>query len=117
IYRSISMNLTEASLLEQIVDRFEESWQAGPPPDIDRFVPATEPERRTVLERLIHVDLEYRLKAGQSVRVATYLERYPGLAGDAELRWRGVGKWGGRWVRSWVSWLPNTSSAAAKSRA
>jgi tRNA A-37 threonylcarbamoyl transferase component Bud32 len=41
-----------------------------------------EAERRALLIELVHEDLEYRLKAGEAMRVERYLERYPELAGD-----------------------------------
>src|SRR5262245_19435724 len=68
--------------LESIVGRFEEAWQHGRRPVIDDYLPAAEPERSAALIELIYVDLEYRLKAGEAVRLESYLERFPLLAND-----------------------------------
>jgi hypothetical protein len=70
--------------VERVVERFEVAWQRGGPPGIDAHLPLAGPLRRAVLRELIHVDLEYRLKAGEAVRVEGYLERYPDLGHDAE---------------------------------
>ena len=71
-----------SSGLQLLVDRFEDAWQSGQRPQIDEYLPPENPERRTVLVELVHVDLERRLKAGEAVRVKQYLERYPELAAD-----------------------------------
>src|SRR5262249_55699323 len=40
------------------------------------------PGRAHMLTELVHVDLEYRLRAGESARVEEYLTRYPELTDD-----------------------------------
>ncbi|MBY0528340.1 MAG: protein kinase [Gemmataceae bacterium] len=62
-----------------VVARFEDAWQAGPPPSIDDYLRDAETVREVVLLELVHVDLEYRLKANEAIRVEHYLERYPRL--------------------------------------
>jgi WD40 repeat protein len=64
------------------LERFEDAWQRGARPALEEHVPEGGPSRLAVLADLIHIDLEYRLKAGEPARVETYLERYPELAGD-----------------------------------
>jgi tRNA A-37 threonylcarbamoyl transferase component Bud32 len=71
-----------AARLEAAVDRFEDLWQGGGRPLIDDHLPADGEGRMAVLVELVHVDLEYRLKAGEPVRVESYLERYPELGRD-----------------------------------
>jgi hypothetical protein len=68
--------------LEEVVERFEQAWQEGPRPDLGQFLPADGPLRRAVLIELVHIDLECRLKAGETVRVEEYLGRYPDLNDD-----------------------------------
>jgi WD40 repeat protein len=69
--------------LQDVVARFEEAWQAGSRPSIAALLPPSgEEERRPLLIELVHVDLEYRLKAGEAARVESYLETFPELAGD-----------------------------------
>ena len=90
---------TDATQLYELVNAFEEAWQAGQPLAIDDHVPADGPLRRSVLIKLIHIDFEYRLKAGEKARVEIYLDRYPEIADDSavvvelaewefSLRWR-----------------------------
>jgi serine/threonine protein kinase len=66
-----------------ILKRFEHAWRTGAQPELAAYVPAAEGSlRREVLLGLMHIDLEYRLKAGQPARVEDYLARYPELAED-----------------------------------
>jgi tetratricopeptide (TPR) repeat protein len=71
--------------LEEIVERFENAWQEGHCPDLKDYVPASSSLRLAVLKELAHVDLEFRLKAGDAVRVETYLSNFPELASDPQL--------------------------------
>jgi serine/threonine protein kinase len=85
------------SRCEGLIKAFEEAWQRGAVPAIADYLRADGPERRALLVELIHVELEFRLKSGESARVETYLAAYPELAGDrvttlgllaAEYEWR-----------------------------
>jgi serine/threonine-protein kinase len=69
------------SELTSLVERFEAAWQAGQRPDIDAHLPPG-PGRRAALVELAHVELEWRLKAGEAARVEDYLGRFPELADD-----------------------------------
>lgn len=71
-----------SSGLQRLVDRFEDAWQSGERPQINDYLPPEDPDRRTLLVELVHVDLERRLKVGETARVEQYLERYPELAVD-----------------------------------
>jgi hypothetical protein len=70
------------SALKDAVRRFEDAWRQAPRPGIDDYLPAGGPLRSRVLIELVHIDLELRLKAGESARVEEYLARYPELNGD-----------------------------------
>jgi serine/threonine protein kinase/tetratricopeptide (TPR) repeat protein len=70
--------------LEEIVERFEEAWQGGPPPAIDDYLKLGDIEPRKLLMELVYADLECRFKAGEEIRVETYFERYPRIAHDPE---------------------------------
>lgn len=59
---------------------FEDRWSGPQRPSIDDFLSGEGEPRRALLEELVHVDLECRLKVGESVRVEEYLRRYPELA-------------------------------------
>src|SRR5262249_32160120 len=45
-------------------------------------LPADSTSRAAALIELVHIDLEFRLEAGEEARVETYLRRYPDLASD-----------------------------------
>jgi WD40 repeat protein/tetratricopeptide (TPR) repeat protein/tRNA A-37 threonylcarbamoyl transferase component Bud32 len=64
-----------------LVGRFDSLWQTPQKPHIDDFlVVCSEGERLALLVELVHSDLEFRLRAGEPVRVEDYLSRYPQLA-------------------------------------
>src|SRR4051794_37896291 len=67
---------------ERRIKAFEEAWRRGPAPALADYLGADGPARRALLIELIHVDLEFRLKAGEDVLVETYLAAYPELAAD-----------------------------------
>ena len=67
---------------EARIRQFERDWLAGRAPTLDAYLSAT--GRDDLLLELVHVDLEFRLKAGEPVRAADYLARYPELAADPE---------------------------------
>ena len=67
---------------ERLIRRFEKAWQNDPPPEIESFLPTEPHTRDAVLLELIHVDLEFRQKRGQDIRLESYLDRFPQLAGQ-----------------------------------
>jgi serine/threonine protein kinase len=67
--------------VENLIQRFEEAWQGQSRPEISAYLP-TGAGRIPLLTELVHVDLEYRLRAGEAARVEEYLARFPELAGD-----------------------------------
>jgi hypothetical protein len=67
---------------EQALERFDRAWSQGQRPRLEDFLPASDPERRAVLPRLVRADLEHRLARGESARVEDYLNRFPELAAD-----------------------------------
>jgi len=71
-----------STLLERIVARFESAWQQGEQPAIDDYLQSDGPGSQEILVELVHVDLEFRLKAGEGARVESYLERYSALGED-----------------------------------
>src|SRR5262245_16882023 len=72
----------DASALEDAALRYENAWRQGPRPAIADYLPTDVLLRSRVLIELVHIDLELRLKAGETARVEDYLARYPELAGD-----------------------------------
>ncbi|WP_254508371.1 serine/threonine-protein kinase [Anatilimnocola floriformis] len=67
---------------EALIREFEKAWRDGPPPQISDFLIGGEVQGNLVLRELLHVDLEYRVKAGQRTCVEFYLERFPEFALD-----------------------------------
>ncbi len=64
---------------DQIINRFEDVWQQGQRPDIAQFLPEDDCLRLAVLRELVHVDLEYRCKSGETPTTDEYFVRYPEL--------------------------------------
>jgi serine/threonine protein kinase len=64
---------------EELLAAFERAWRAGPSPSIDDFLRGEDAEQEELLVELTHVDLEFRIKAGEAAKVELYLGRYPGL--------------------------------------
>lgn len=71
------------SRLEELIEAFEHAWRAGPLPNIDDFLRGESSEQEALLVELIHVDLEFRIKAGEAARVESYFDRYPRLTHDS----------------------------------
>jgi len=67
--------------VEDAIDRFEDAWQQGGRPVIDDYLTG---DNGDLLVELVHVDLEYRLKAGEPARVEDYLSRRPELERDRQ---------------------------------
>ncbi|HZL90603.1 MAG TPA: protein kinase [Pirellulaceae bacterium] len=70
------------SQCEELLAGFERAWRAGRSPKIDDYLRGEDAEQGELLVELIHVDLEFRLKAGEAARVESYLDRYPRLIHD-----------------------------------
>src|SRR5262245_18127840 len=66
---------------EDVIQQFEDAWQGPARPEIIPYLP-TVAGRTRLLTELVHVDLEYRLRAGERARVEEYLARYPELTDD-----------------------------------
>jgi tetratricopeptide (TPR) repeat protein len=68
---------TDWNARESRLRAFDRAWREGGRPEIDNFLPETEPDRTAVLVELARTQLEYRLKAGEPARVEEYIDRYP----------------------------------------
>jgi serine/threonine protein kinase len=64
---------------EERIESFEHAWRSGLLPKIDDYLRGESSEHEALLVELIHVDLEFRLKAGEATRLESYLGRYPHL--------------------------------------
>src|SRR6185369_16344636 len=72
------------SRYESQIESFEQAWRTGPLPNIDDFLRGEGSAQKALLVELVHVDLEFRLKAGEAARVESYLGRYPQLTEDGD---------------------------------
>lgn len=72
------MSPGDVRLIEKVCDRFEAAWRAGQRPELSAYLEdvaaATCP---ALLEHLIALDWEYRIKAGEKPRAEDYESRFP----------------------------------------
>lgn len=68
--------------VERIVSEFERAWTQRQNPEIATFLPAEGPIRTPLLVELVHVDFEFRSRAGEQPRIDEYLARFPELGAD-----------------------------------
>jgi serine/threonine-protein kinase len=71
--------------LEGPIRRFEAAWAAGTRPAIEDYLPDCEPTRLRVLVELVHTELEFRYRAGETAGVEDYFARFPELGDDDEV--------------------------------
>src|SRR5262249_12159216 len=77
-----SLNVEDLTVLKRVIQCFEDAWRQGPRPVIGDYLLGDAALQYHLLIELVHVDLELRLKAGDSARVEEYLGQYPELADD-----------------------------------
>ena len=65
--------------VDDVLEAFEDAWEAGLQPSIDTCLPADGEDRLDILFELIHVDLERRIRAGITTQTEDYLHRFPEL--------------------------------------
>src|SRR5262245_24936794 len=70
---------------EEAIEAFEQVWREGELPKIDDFLYGRGADRFALLVELIHVDLEFHLKSGETARVESYLDCYPRLTKDSAI--------------------------------
>src|SRR5262245_51794358 len=81
---SDSMLLIEAvpAECEAILKRFEQAWRLQEKPNLENYLPTPQPGDTRLLLELVHLDLDFRLRNGEPVRIEHYLKRYPHLDRD-----------------------------------
>jgi eukaryotic-like serine/threonine-protein kinase len=86
--------------IEQAVKRFEGAWQRGEQPAISNYCQEVGPRSSALLQALVVVDLECRLKSGQRRSAEDYLREFPQLQSQeqtilallrVEARWQARG--------------------------
>ena len=68
---------------EPTIKRFEAAWREQERPDLEAFLPAGAPRR--LIAEIAHIDLEFRIRAGDAARVEEYLDRYQPSLIDREV--------------------------------
>ena len=72
------MSSSSRERIDAVIDDFEQEWRSRRRPDIGPFLErVSEGNRLAVLRELVPLELEYRLRAGESARVEEYLSRFP----------------------------------------
>jgi WD40 repeat protein len=64
---------------ESVIRRFEGAWRGRERPDIAAFLEPASPHPVRLLVELVHIDMEFRLRASEEARVEEYTARFPGL--------------------------------------
>jgi serine/threonine-protein kinase len=67
---------------QAVVRAFRQALRHGDRPAIEIHAPEGSPHRKALLVELIHEEMEFRIKSGESPRLADYQARFPELAGD-----------------------------------
>jgi WD40 repeat protein len=71
--------------VERLLQAFEEALKRGERPALAEYLARGPAGSLPLLVELVHLDLEYRLKAGEPVRVEAYLDLYPRLADETSV--------------------------------
>jgi serine/threonine-protein kinase len=71
--------------MEPVLRDFEDAWKAGASPRIADYLVRLPEARLPLLVELVHLDLELRIKAGDTVCAQEYLDRFPEVAADPQL--------------------------------
>src|SRR5262249_13434600 len=82
---SVTSALPLSQQLDAAVSVLEAGWRCDSPPDLSQLVGQyPEQSRGKLVVELVHIDLEYRLKRGETIRVEDYLNRLPELRGNPD---------------------------------
>ena len=65
--------------IDQTVKRFEDAWRRGDCPAVDDYCKVAGDRRSAILQALVVIDLDFRLKVGQPQRTEDYLRQFPEL--------------------------------------
>ena len=68
--------------VQDLVRSFRQALLRGEHPSIEAYVPEGVPNRKAVLVELIHEEIEFRIKSGDSRGLTSYLARFPEVAAD-----------------------------------
>jgi serine/threonine protein kinase len=72
--------------LDDRIEAFERAWRRGRRPGIAAHLPADSGLRVPLLVELVQIDIEFRFKAGEMIRIDLYRGEFPELPEQADLR-------------------------------
>lgn len=75
----------DSEALEGAIRQFEAAWTRGERPAITDALSGSGPARAKLLEELLHIDLEFRLKAGEAARAEDYQRDFAQVRADPAL--------------------------------
>jgi serine/threonine protein kinase/WD40 repeat protein len=79
--RDPTLPLSVVRRINEVCNRFELAWLAGPRPAIEDFLGDTpEPERSDLARELVALDINFRRQAGEEPQADDYRTRFPALA-------------------------------------
>jgi tRNA A-37 threonylcarbamoyl transferase component Bud32 len=74
----LSLPLPLELRVDAVCEQFEAAWQSGGQPRLEDYLGgAHEPERTALLGELLRLEVEYRLRAGETLPAEEYRQRFP----------------------------------------
>ncbi len=78
-YNTASFSASNLQRIDSVCIRFEEAWKSGQTPGLESYLDGFEDELRSALfTELLLLDIDYRLRIGQTPDPADYETRFPG---------------------------------------
>ena len=68
--------------VQGIVRKFRRALDRGERPALEAYLPEHGTQRKDALIELVHEEMEFRIKAGESSVLGSYLERFPEIVDD-----------------------------------
>src|SRR5437762_2108552 len=68
-----------SAAVDDLCDRFEDALKTGQRPSLDAWLAEAGPEAQVSLPELAALELDYRIRAGESIAAADYFTRFPQL--------------------------------------
>jgi hypothetical protein len=97
---------TMAARIDEVCDRFEAAWKAGPAPRLEDYLDSAHvPERTMLLRHLLAVELGYRRRRGERPTAHEYRHRFPRLEAAVDAAFGRAGPNVAREVRPSPPWL------------
>ena len=76
------LNTVEWEGVQGVVREFRRALDRGERPALEAYLPEHGTQRKDALIELVHEEMEFRIKAGESSVLGSYLERFPEIVDD-----------------------------------